>query len=79
MSGFDLITAVKPTKRFILNLQAELQKKLKQKVTLNLKTEPGILGGAVITYQGYYFDMSLKRKLEEYFEKNKKAVLKELE
>jgi len=77
-SDFDLTTAVKPSREFVARLRARLQEKLGEEVSLNLKVDPGILGGAIITYKGYYFNFSLKKKLDEYFEKSRGEILKKL-
>lgn len=66
--------AIDPTSEIIDHLFDWVKKNLGEGIILDIDKNETILGGAVISFDGMYKDLSLKRTLEETF-KNKKAEI----
>lgn len=49
-----------------------------QGVIVNVELDPKILGGAVITFKGKYYDGSLVKTVEELLQKNKDSVVSKI-
>lgn len=62
-----LSIAVEPTYETLNNIHAWLLRELNSNFILELEYDPGLIGGAIITYQGKYHDGSLKTQLEEVY------------
>lgn len=54
-----------PSDEFLTRINQWLEEKLGQKVILNLITNPQIVGGAVIEYQGNWRNFSLVKELDK--------------
>ena len=76
---FDLTTGIQPSKSLTARLRSLLEEKFAQQATLKVQVNPEILAGAIITFKGYYFNFSLQKKLNEFFEKERKEIEKLLE
>lgn len=70
-SIFEITTAVAPSKTSLSKLRLRLEEKFGDKIRLAVKVDPAVIGGAIIVFNGRYFDYSLKKRLEEYFSGNK--------
>lgn len=57
--------AFEPTTSNILHIAEWISFNLKQKVLLDLKINPRLIGGAVVGFNGKMVNASLKRKIEE--------------
>lgn len=49
-----------------------------QNILLEIHVDPAIIGGAVIIYKGNYIDHSLKKKLTDYFTKDRQMLLSKI-
>jgi len=61
--------AFQPKREFLKEISSWVEKESKQKVVLDLIFNPEIIGGAIIEYQGRYFDFSLAKKVDELISK----------
>jgi len=66
--------AIDPTNETIDHIFEWVKKNLGEGIILDIDKNETILGGAVISFDGMYKDLSLKRTLEEIF-KNKKSEI----
>ena len=62
-----------PKRDFVIKLHEWVCNNFGRKFVLSLETAPELLGGCVLSYGGRYFDLSLKKKIDEYFS-NKVAL-----
>lgn len=62
-----LSLAFQPSRIFVEKAAAWVRANLSGTAILNFDYNPGILGGAVFSYKGKYYDHSLRKHLEEYF------------
>ena len=74
MEVVSLKIGFEPSESTIDKLSLFLKKNIKKDAIFNLEFEPALLGGAVITYKGKYFDFSLKRVFEAEFEEKKGEI-----
>ena len=63
--------AVDPTKELVDSIFSEVALNVGEGFYLNLKKDAEILGGAIITFGGRYFDASLIKKIEGHFPSQK--------
>lgn len=63
----SLTLAFSPSKVLIKKLAAWVKENVGPAVILEIKTDTTILGGLILSFQGRYQDLSLKKKLEERF------------
>lgn len=61
----EIISANKLNSRIISNLKNLISKITNKKITVQEKEDKGLLGGAVIKWQDWQIDLSVKRQLEE--------------
>lgn len=61
--------AFEPSKTFIGKLSLWLEKNAKEKIILDLISNPEIVGGVIIEYKGKYFNFSLTKKIDELISK----------
>lgn len=52
-----------------------VQSTVGQPVLLHVVYAPSVVGGAILEYKGKYLDLSVARKIERYFETDKKAII----
>ncbi|MCD6528259.1 F0F1 ATP synthase subunit delta [bacterium] len=62
--------AFSPSNEFLKKISLWFEKKLNQKVILDLTVNPKIVGGAIIEYQGNWRDYSLAKEIDKLIEKN---------
>ncbi len=67
----ELVIAVSPNQRLTLRLSEWVKENFGQDVLLDLLYDPGILGGAIVSFGGKYMDFSLRPQVAEWFSKNK--------
>lgn len=67
LKEINLVIAFDPTQGNIDNIYAWVKKNLGENIILNLKVDPDIIAGAIITYAGFYDDFSLKKSIETGF------------
>lgn len=65
MLVLELVLAFKPDEETINKLHDWAKENISKNILLSLKTDPGIIGGALITFEGKYADISIVKKLEE--------------
>lgn len=63
-----LTLAFEPSGKMVGKMYSFLTKTLGKSIVIDVKTEPLILGGAIVEYGGVYKDVSLKTKIEKTFE-----------
>ncbi|PIS14643.1 hypothetical protein COT64_01590 [Candidatus Shapirobacteria bacterium CG09_land_8_20_14_0_10_39_12] len=63
----DLTVAVKLSPAFLAKIGRWLREEINQKVILDIKVDPSIIAGAIVSYGGKYRDLSAGRGLEEWF------------
>ena len=61
----ELTLAVDPTKKTLDRIINWVAETINQRVALDIKIDQSIIGGAVIIFEGKYFDGSVKAKLEK--------------
>ena len=64
-----LILAFEPSEVVIKNISNWARLNLEKGVVLDLSMDRSILGGAVVIYRGKFYDLSVRKKLGELFEK----------
>lgn len=64
MTTVNLTLAFLPSKSLVKKLALWFKKNFGSKVVLDIQVDPKILGGAILSFNGYYRDFSLKKKLE---------------
>ena len=62
----NIVSAKKLEDNEILDLEKEISSNLKNKVKLNCKTDPSLIGGLVVQIGSLMIDASLKNKLNKY-------------
>jgi F-type H+-transporting ATPase subunit delta len=60
-----VVSAVEFTQKQLASLQKTLEKKLNKKVAITVKVNPSVIGGPHIQVDGYFIDMTVKRRLSE--------------
>ncbi|MBU0569154.1 hypothetical protein KKB40_00040 [Patescibacteria group bacterium] len=73
---FKLDIAFEPTRDFIEKIYDFVSKNISDEILLEINYVPGLIGGAVMVFNGKYRDFSLKKVFDEEFEKNRGEVLK---
>lgn len=71
-----LAIAFDPTINSIDNISSWIKENLGEEYILDIEKNPAILGGAIIVYGGRYQDLSLKKQLDEVFEKKRNEIVK---
>ncbi|CAN5323415.1 hypothetical protein BH10PAT1_BH10PAT1_1840 [soil metagenome] len=61
----EIILAKDPSNEFISKISDWLTKLQNRRIAINIKIDQSIIGGAIISFEGKYFDGSLKNKLEK--------------
>jgi len=70
----DLTVAVKLSAVFLAKTCRWLREEVHQKAILDIKVDPSIIAGAIISFKGKYRDLSVGKKLEEWFEEKKEEI-----
>ena len=64
--SLNIVSAKKLEDKEILDLEKEISSNLKNKIKLNCKTDPSLIGGLVLQIGSLMIDTSLKNKLNKY-------------
>ena len=67
----EISLAFTPTPRFLDRVSGWLFENFKEPILLDLSVDPEIAGGAIVAFKGIYKDYSLRKKMEELFNKTK--------
>lgn len=71
----QLTLAYRPTNEHIISLSEWIRRETNKSVVLQLHYNQNILGGAIITFEGRYLDLSLKTKLASVYESKRADVM----
>lgn len=72
----SLTLAYTPSKKMTANICWWVKKEFGDDVVVELNTNPELVGGAIIVFEGKYIDQSVKKKLDILFEVKKEEILK---
>jgi len=61
----EVTIAFRPTNKFVEDIWSEINKDRTEKVAIDLKTDKDIIGGALISYEGKFFDGSILKMLND--------------
>jgi len=78
LKSAKLVLAFEPTEAAVQRYHEFISKEVGEGVVLNISCLPGILGGAIIIFEGKYRDFSLRRVFEEEFRQSRELILKTL-
>lgn len=67
----SMVLAFEPTEQILKNLSLWFSRNLNKKVLFSISLERQELGGAYITYNGLYKDLTVSKKVDEYFNNQK--------
>jgi F0F1-type ATP synthase delta subunit len=70
-----LVLAFNPTYKIIEDVHSLIERTLGIGYVLDIEISEDILGGAIIVFNGKYFDFSLKKNIENIFETKKEEIL----
>lgn len=73
-----LTLAYKPSNEAIAAFSQWTRTNIHVNTLLEINRDQDLLGGAIVVYKGNYLDLSVKKRLDEYFQKHKGEILKEL-
>ncbi len=65
-----------PSISFIEKIIGFIKRDSGKNIILNIQEDENIIAGAVLSFKGFYADYSLKKELENGFERNKKEIKK---
>ena len=71
LATVNLTLAFRPSAALVKKITSWFKKNLSSQAILAIQTDPGILGGAIISFNGHYHDFSLKKQLEKHFKTQK--------
>ena len=74
LSVMTLTLAFDPAESTINKLTSYVRKNLEEKIILEFKLEPNILGGTILEFKGLYRDYTLRTKLDDVFNNRKEEV-----
>jgi len=74
----NLVLAFSPEKKLFSHLKLWVKENVNPDAVLDISVDQSILAGALITYNGYYKDFSLKKKVQEAFSQNRKEIEQKL-
>lgn len=66
LSNLNLKIAFEPTEKTIDKIYAWVSTNVGEGIVLNFEYDPAVLGGAEISFNGKYIDLTLKKALEGY-------------
>ncbi len=78
LPNIRLTVAISPTLSMVENLSRLVREEVNPAATLEFDIDPKIIGGAVIINNGKVFDLSLKKKVDLFFEKNVDRLTKKI-
>lgn len=78
LPNLRLSVAIKPTVRMVESFCRVIRKEVNPLMTLEFDVDPKIIGGAIIVSNGKIFDYSLKKKITDFFDKNKDKLIKRI-
>lgn len=61
----ELTLSFEPPNKLLEIIYEWFNKNVSQNISLDVKVDPDIIGGALITFEGKFFDGSLKRRLQD--------------
>lgn len=64
-----LILAFEPSENVIASISRWARMNLEKGIILDVSLDRSVLGGAVIIYRGKFYDLTIKKKLQDIFEK----------
>ena len=70
-----LIIAFDPTRKTIEKIHSFVSENIGIGYILDFETDPGLLGGAVVIFNGKYSDFTVKKRLEEIFSLRSKEIM----
>jgi hypothetical protein len=70
--------AYKPSSESITALSLWTRTNIDANTLLEINLDHDLIGGAIVVYKGNYLDLSVKKSLNDYFQKHKSEILKEL-
>jgi len=59
-----LILPIDPTFQFLTEISVQLRKKINPSLVIQVSRDPLIVGGAIVIYEGRYYNQSLSRKIQ---------------
>lgn len=74
--SLSLTLAFKPSAKSFLTIAQTIKQRFGDDVVLEMTTNPDLVGGAVIIFEGKYIDLTVKKKLDILFEVKKEEILK---
>lgn len=72
----SLILSYYPSEVGIDRISEWVYQNISKDIVIDISIDKSLLGGAVIEFEGKYIDLSLKKKLDEYFLLNKQKILR---
>lgn len=69
--------ALDPSEEIINDIHTWIYKNIGQNIILDITCDESLIGGAIITFEGKYKDLSLKKRFSDIF-KNNTSILKKL-
>lgn len=79
LKTINLTLAFSPPQQIINNIYEWINKNVGDGYVLDIEVNQDIIGGAKITFQGRYLDLSLKKTLEQVFKNKRKEITKGIE
>ncbi len=76
LKEINITLAFEPSEKTIDKIYTWVTKNVGTDVILNLAIQPDILGGAILSYKGLYFDYSLEKKLNAAFSEKREEIRK---
>jgi hypothetical protein len=65
VNAVKIILAVEPSRSLVKDIWAWVEKNVGEEIILEIKINPGIMGGLLISWNGRYADFSLRKKWEK--------------
>jgi F0F1-type ATP synthase delta subunit len=69
-----LVLAFDPTRKTIEHIHSFIENAIGVGYILDIEVSEDVLGGAIIIFNGKYYDFSLKKNIEDAFEKRKEDI-----
>lgn len=73
-----LSLAIEPPSDLLERIVLWVRSKMEAGTILEIVIDEGVIGGAIITFNGRYQDFSLKKSLEKVFERQKEEILRKI-
>lgn len=74
----EISIAFEPTSKLSNDICSWIKENLGEEFVPDIKIDPTILGGAIIVFEGLYKDYTLKKTLQDTFEKKRNEIIKTL-